>query len=125
MHYIFLRNIIETTLENFVCQQCGKKITEDVIRVTSIAETGLGMTIVCPHCQTQAEIKAEIHQVANEMLKSEHGRAFFQDFLKKWGTFGVENTLSQKPVSSWIQPEDIAQAEQDILGASSIEDLLK
>lgn len=123
MHYIFLKNIVDTTLENFLCQNCSKKINTESIMITNVWENGVHMSIVCPHCQAHAELKAEIHQMAQEMLQSEHGKAFFSEFMKKWGTIGAE--FHQPKQQNGIKNDDIEKIEKDIQWANSIEDLLK
>ncbi len=71
MLYIFLKNIIETTIAHYVCQTCHGKVDESTVTVTGIGDHVIDLTVNCPHCQTQTHIHAEVANIANEMLKTD------------------------------------------------------
>ncbi len=83
------------------------------------------MSVSCPHCQSRSEIRAEIHAMAQEMLKTEDGRIFFNEMIQKNGSLSWENSLQIAENQNTIKESDIKQAEEEISGATSIEDFLK
>ncbi len=114
MLYIFLKNIIETTIIQYACQGCQGKVEESSVRVTGIGESLINLDITCPHCQSHAHIHAEVANIATEMLKTDEGKALLRKVMKN-GTFN-ENT---------IKDADITSLMNELSSAHSIEDLLK
>lgn len=44
------------------------------------------MHIHCHMCSSKSQLNAEINTMASQMLTSEHGRKFFDEFIKNGGT---------------------------------------
>ena len=114
MLYIFLKNIIETTISQYTCQSCQGKVEESSVRVTGIGESLINLDIKCPHCQSHAHIHAEVANIASEMLKTEEGKALLQKVMKN-------GTLNENA----IKDEDILTLKNELSSIHSIEDLLK
>jgi hypothetical protein len=83
MHYIFLKNIVQTLLENHTCPQCSTKPSEQSIKIGSISENTIDIYINCPSCSMESHLNAQINATATQMLESEQGRKLFDEFLKK------------------------------------------
>ncbi len=114
MLYIFLKNIIETTIEHYNCQSCHNTIDESAVQITGIGDHLINLDITCSHCQAHAHIHAEVANIANEMLKTNEGK----ELLKKVMKNGSLNGNS-------IKDEDILTMKNELSAAQSIEDLLK
>ncbi len=125
MQYIFLKNIVESTAETFLCQACHQHITLESIQVLHINSNGIGMVVECPHCHSRSELRAEIHAMAQEMLKTEDGRIFFNEMIQKNGSLTGEKGVNSFENQNTIKESDIKRAEEEISGATTIEDLLK
>jgi hypothetical protein len=82
MHYIFLKNILESVLANFTCPQCHNKTNDQSIKVTGISSHGIDIHIHCHICSTHSQLNAEINTIAGQMLQNENGKKFLEEFLK-------------------------------------------
>jgi hypothetical protein len=128
MQYIFLKNILETVLANYVCHNCQNKTNEQYIQVTGISSGGVDLHIHCHVCGNHAQLGAEVNTLAVQMLESENGRKYFQEFLSQGGTIGA--SLVNKPTSqstensNTINDADIIRIHNDLQNAKSIEDLM-
>lgn len=71
----------------------------------------------------ESHLNAQINATATQMLESEQGRKLFDEFLKKWGTFGA--TMEGKKSENGIKDEDIVKIHNDLKNAKSVEDLMK
>jgi len=71
MLYIFLKNIIDTTISHYICQNCQGKVDESAVTVSGIGDHMIDLDVHCPHCQTHAHIHAEVANIASEMLKTD------------------------------------------------------
>lgn len=63
--------------------------------------------------------------MASELLNTEHGNKFFEEFIKNGGTIGAKMINKKAPPSKGINDADIAKIDEDIKNAKSIEDLMK
>lgn len=127
MQYIFLRNILETVLANYVCPQCQGKTNEQSLQVTGISSNGVDIHIQCHVCGHHAQLGAEINTLAAQMLENENGRKYFEEFLSHGGTIGatLQNKKNKKiENSNSIKDEDIQKVHDDLKNAKSIEDLM-
>jgi uncharacterized protein YchJ len=126
MNYIFLKNIVETIIQNFTCPECQSPTNEQTLQVTGIGSQWLDIQIQCHVCQSKSMLHAEVNTMAAQMLQNEHGRKFFEDFIKQWGAITAD--LHQNPrvnVSDTIKDEDIVKVHKDLQKARTIEDLMK
>ncbi len=114
MLYIFLKNIIETTIEHYNCQSCHNTIDESAVQITWIGDHLINLDITCPHCQAHAHIHAEVANIANEMLKTVEWKALLRKVMKN-------GSLSE----SAIKDEDILSLKNELSSVQSIEDFLK
>ncbi len=111
MLYIILKTIIETTIEQYICQWCQWKITLDSIRILGIGETVLNLGITCPHCQLNSHIHAEVANIEQNMLNTDAAKDIIHKAIKK-----SENA---------IKDIDIQNIEKSLTETQSVEDLLK
>lgn len=126
MNYIFLKNIIETILQNFTCPECHSKTNEQTLQITRITPQGIDIHIQCHICQSKSALHAEVNTMAHEMLQNEHGRKFFEDFIRQWGVLGADMSQNMIPAQqNWIKDEDIVKVHEDLKKARTIEDLMR
>lgn len=111
MLYIILKTIIETTIEQYICQWCQWKINIDSIRIIGIGETVLNLGITCPHCQLNSHIHAEIANMTENMIHTDEAKDIIHKAIRK-----SENA---------IKDIDIQNIEKSLTSAQSVEDLLK
>ena len=71
MPYIFLRNIIESVIANYVCPDCGSKTATEQITITGMSSRGLDLHLICVLCGLQSHLAAEVNTMASELLASE------------------------------------------------------
>ena len=114
MPYIFLKNIIESVIANYVCPDCGSKTSPEQLNVTGISSRGIDIHLVCSTCSIHSQLSAEVNTMASELLNSENGHKFFEEFIKNWGN--IDATM--------INKNDIAKIGEDIQNAKTIEDLM-
>ncbi len=122
MQYIFLRGIIESTLQNFHCPQCQSKTFEQNIQIMGISPQGADISIACGQCQANTMLHAEINTMASELMSNEHGQKFMDDYLKKWGNISAH--MSPTDGVQKIKDEDITQLYKDLKDAHTVEDIL-
>lgn len=82
MPYIILKNIIESVISNFACPQCKSNTNEQAIHISAISSQGIDINITCHTCGANSQLNAEINTVASQLLANEHGRKFFEGFIK-------------------------------------------
>jgi len=116
MNYIILKWIIDATIANFKCKDCGSWIVEWNINILGSAGNSVNLEVICPNCKTQWVIKAEIGLVNN---------AVTPDTL-----INLKNTIAwMKWVGQdWIEAikdSDIMNVRENLKNCSSIEDLFK
>ena len=124
MPYIFLRNIIESVIANYVCPDCGSRTAAEQITITGMSSRGLDLHLVCILCGVHSHLAAEVNTMASELLASEWGQQFFSEFIKNGGTIWAAMANKQNPNATWINAADIAQIDQDVQNAKTIEDLM-
>lgn len=127
MQYIFLKNILETVLSNYVCPECQNKTNEQAIQVMGISSHGVDIHIHCHVCGAHSQLNAEINTMAAQMLETDSGKKQFEDFLKQWWTIGTtmqNKDTSQNQNNNAIKDEDIVKIHNDLKNAKSIEDLM-
>lgn len=83
MLYIFLKNILETVLANYICPQCQNKTNEQSMHIAGISSHGVDIHVQCHVCGTHSQLNAEINSIAAQMLENENGRKYFEEFLKQ------------------------------------------
>lgn len=98
MLYHLLKNITETTLVHYRCQECQSMISEQDLSLNSVSTKGIDYHIKCPKCSTEAIVHAE---VAN-----------------------FEKSEQSKMVSPGINDADILQVRQELQSKKSVNDLL-
>ncbi len=128
MQYIFLKNILETILTNYVCSECQSKTNEQSIQITGVSSHGVDIHLHCPVCGSHAQLNAEINTIAAQMLESDTWKKQFEEFLKSGWTIGaiMQNKWKdiKKSPDNAIKDEDIIKIHEDLQNAKSIEDLM-
>jgi hypothetical protein len=70
-------------------------------------------------------LHAEVNTLASQLLQNEHGRKFFEDFIKQGWTIGAEvQNKKDQTQTSHIKDEDIVRVHNDIKNAKSVEDIM-
>ncbi len=123
MLYIFIKNIIESILQNYQCPQCQNKTNEQSINISAISSHGMDVHIHCHICGIHSQINAEVNTLTSQILWSKNGKKIIEEFLSN-GWIVENNTISQVQQSSWIKDEDIAKVKEDIGKAKSVEDFM-
>ncbi len=108
MHYLILRNIVETTLKHFRCAKCGSEGTEAGMAVESVVGGVAQLNATCPKCGTSVQIRAAVHAVGDKSPV----------------------TLSQQAASSaspeaLIKDKDVVELSRDLGSCTSIKDLFQ
>ena len=128
MQYIFFKNILETILSNYVCPECQNKTNEQAMQVTGVSSNGIDIHIHCHVCGAHSQLNAQINPEARELLENEHGKKYFDAFLKDGGTLGAtmhnKKTNGTQKNENAIKDEDIIKIHNDLKNAKSIEDLM-
>lgn len=124
MPYIFLKNILESVIANYVCPDCGAKTAAEHITITGMSSRGIDIHLVCSLCGIHSQLSAEVNTMASELLASEWGHQFFSEFIKNGGTTWSTMLNKKNPNAKGINAADIAQIDQDIQNAKTIEDLM-
>lgn len=62
--------------------------------------------------------------MASELLTSENGHKFFEEFIKNWGSIDATMINRKNPNAKWINAADIAKIGEDVQNAKTIEDLM-
>lgn len=63
--------------------------------------------------------------MASELLSTEDGKKFFEEFMKNGGTMNAKMINKKNINKKWINADDIAKIDKDIKNAKTIEDLMK
>ena len=128
MQYIFFKNILETILSNYLCPECQDKTNEQAMHITGVSSHGIDIHIHCHICSAHSQLNAQINPEARDMLQNEHGKKYFDEFLKEWGTLGAtmhnKKTHELNKNENAIKDEDIVKIHNDLKNAKSIEDLM-
>ena len=125
MPYIFLKNILESIIANYVCPDCGWKTSAEQLNITGISSRWIDIHLTCSVCNTHSHLSAEVNTMASELLNTEHGNKFFEEFIKNGGTIGAKMVNKNNTPTKGINAADIAKIDEDIKNAKSIEDLMK
>lgn len=122
MNYLILKSIIEATVVNFRCKDCGSTIVEWNLNVLWTAGNSVNMEVICPNCKAQWVIKAEIWLVGQ--LNNSDAMSNIKNTLKWIGQFIGQSNQTQ---NSWetINDSDILSIRDNIKKSKSIEDLFK
>ncbi|HRI36407.1 MAG TPA: hypothetical protein PK765_05055 [bacterium] len=65
MNYFILKNIVDMTIANFICQNCGGKVSERDVSLLGTTASGVNMEVRCPHCKANGVVKAEVNFMSN------------------------------------------------------------
>ena len=126
MHYIFLKNMIQMVLENYVCPECSSKTNEQSLRIDGITKNGIDIHVHCHSCGAHSQLNAQVNNMANSLLENEHGRKFFEEFLQNGWTLGANMENPKKADHEQkIKDEDIVKVHNELKSAKTIEDLMK
>lgn len=124
MPYIFLRNILESVIANYVCPDCGAKTSAEHITIHGVSSRGLDLHLVCGVCSTHSQLAAEVNTIASELLATEGGQRFFTEFIRSGGKIDATMINKKKSNNKAIDATDIAQIDTEIQNAKTIEDLM-
>jgi transcription elongation factor Elf1 len=125
MPYIFLKNILESVIANYLCPDCGSKTSAEQLNITGMSSRGIDIHLVCSVCGIHSQLSAEVNTMASELLTSENGHKFFEEFIKNGGNIDAKMINKKNPNAKGINAADIAKIDADIQNAKSIEDLMK
>lgn len=109
MNYTILKTIIETSISQYVCQNCKGKCDENSFQITKIHAWALDFHVICPHCQTEAQMHAEIGSAQVPWYQNDAPTP--------------QSGLLWKNIHA-LQESDIAFIEKNLSEKKSIEDLL-
>jgi hypothetical protein len=125
MPYIFLKNILESVIANYICPDCGNKTSPEELNITWMSSRGIDIHLICSVCSVHSQLSAEVNTMASELLTNENGQKFFEEFIKNGRK--LDSTMKNKINSNikWINAADIAKIDADIQNAKSVEDLMK
>lgn len=127
MQYIFLKNILETILSNYICPGCQNKTNEQALQITGVSSHGVDIHVHCHICGAHSQLNAEVNMMAAEMLESDEWKKQFAEFLSQWWTIGATLHNREREIKnngSAIKDEDIIKIHNDLKNAKSIEDLM-
>jgi len=71
MPYIFLKNILESVISNYVCPDCKNHTSAERINITGMSSRGIDLHIACGVCGLHSHLAAEVNTMASELLASE------------------------------------------------------
>ncbi len=125
MPYIFLKNILESVISNYLCPDCGSKTSAEHISITGMSSRGIDIHLVCSVCGIHSQLSAEVNTMTSELLTSENGHRFFEEFIKNGGNIGPTMINKKNKNSKGINAADIAKIDADIQNAKTIEDLMQ
>lgn len=125
MLYIFLKNILESVINNYNCPDCGSKTNVEQLNITGVSSRCIDLHLVCSTCGIHSQISAEVNTMASELLSTEDGKKFFEEFIKNGGTIDAKMVNKKNSNTKWINAADIAKIDEDIKNAKTIEDLMK
>lgn len=108
MHYLILRNIVETTLKHFRCAKCGSQGTEASMAVESVSPVAADLKATCAQCGTSVRIKAAVHAVGDKLPV----------------TLSSQATPDSRP-EMIIKDKDIVELSRDLGACHSLKDLLQ
>jgi DNA-directed RNA polymerase subunit RPC12/RpoP len=111
MIYSILKTIIDTTIVQYICQNCSGKIDENSVSIGEATDNQIHLDITCPHCQAQAHIHAEVANV--QPIGGQHQVVSNQ-----------EKKLIPKNENA-LKEIDIQNVEKSLETIQSVEDLLK
>ena len=111
MNYAILKTIIETSLTQYVCQNCHNKCDEGSIVINKIDNWAVDFHVICPHCKLEAQLHAEIGSA--QINTAPHSAI---EPLQNIGIMKNHNAIKES---------DIAHIEKNLTEKNSIEDLLK
>lgn len=112
MNYTILKTIIETSLNQYSCQNCQQKPDENSISIEQVNEWAVDFMVTCPHCKAEAQMHAEIGSAQLNTLPNNN-------------SIWIKKHISTRKNTNAIQESDIADIEKNLTEKISIEDLLK
>ncbi len=127
MQYLFLKNILETVLSNYICPECQNKTNEQSLQITGVSSHGVDIHVHCHVCGAHSQLNAEVNMMAAQMLESDEWKKQFEEFLSQWWVIGATLHNKQKDTKTnenAIKDEDIIKIHNDLKNAKSIEDLM-
>lgn len=124
MPYIFLKNILESVIANYVCPDCQSRTAAEQITITGMSSRGLDLHLICGLCGLHSHLAAEVNTMASELLASEWWQQFFSEFIKNGGTTGATMKNKKNIHTTGINAADIEKIGEDIANAKTIEDLM-
>jgi DNA-directed RNA polymerase subunit RPC12/RpoP len=120
MNYFILKNIIDMTIANFVCQNCGGKVGERDVSLLGTTAAGVNMEIRCPHCQANGVVKAEVNFMSNSLQSGTIDPEAVRTIKNI-----IENTAKER-TENRIKDADIVSLRESLRqGAVSAEDLFQ
>ncbi len=103
MIYILIKNIIETTIQNYRCELCTSTLNEVSISLQKLSDTSIDLECTCPSCKTISHVHIQVADMKQAMM----------------------NANTKIINKNAIKSEDILKISEDIAHAHTIEDLLR
>ncbi len=112
MNYLILKNIIETTIQNFRCQNCGGTIHAKDINLLGTSQGAVNMEVTCPSCKTVGVIKAEVNIVGSPQ------NAIPSDIVGQ-----IRTLMQSSEPSGGIRDADIISLRKSLQSGKSVEEI--
>lgn len=113
MNYFILKTTLDAIRTNFVCPKCASHVQDQSIFLSGIQENMVNVKIICPNCQTESNIHAEMNQIMGWPLSSQGGNFMSQFFPN-----------NQSSMHTWLSEKDIKEVEDSLKNIHSIKDMI-
>lgn len=124
MNYKLLKALLENILENFQCQNCNSKTSEENIEIIWVAWKNVNLNIKCDTCKKSSIIRAEANEVKLNWLDKQKLDLIKAQLEKRLGNKANINIIEQTDVDS-IEDAQILELDKRLQEkGTSIEDLL-
>lgn len=129
MNFKVFKTLIDGIVKSHICKDCGHKCWEDNVEIMWSAWSTVNLNIICPNCEKQHIVRAEISQVQIDSKNLWKNKSAIEKAIKDGIFWGMNLKDLSKEITNieekTINDEDIVWFNKEIKNASSIEDLLK
>jgi transcription elongation factor Elf1 len=125
MDYKLLKALLDNILENFKCQNCNSKTSEENIEIIWVAWKNVNLNVKCSSCSKSSIIKAQANEVKLNWLDKQKLDFIKSQLEKRLGGKANINIVEDTSISS-IENTQINELGKKLKqDDTSIEDLLK